>query len=86
MLLGIIIGGVVWLACSGIVLFWISDIDPTDRHQTKYRWVRVMMVVLGPLTIIGECVFLICALVCEVVSIPDIIENTRNALRSVWAK
>jgi hypothetical protein len=86
MLLGIIIGVVVWLACSGIVLFWISDIDRTDRHQTKYRWVRVTMVILGPVTIIGECIFFACALLWEQISIPDIIGNTRDALRSLWAK
>lgn len=74
----------IWLVCSGILLFFIGEISPKERNFTKPRWVRVLMVGFGPITIAVGFVAFVIGLIAEQISIPDIIDNTRDAWQQLW--
>lgn len=41
-----------WLLLSLLILMMLSWIKPADRTLTKWRWVRILMIIGGPVTIL----------------------------------
>ena len=58
-----------WLSVSTLILILVAGIRPEDRQWTKPKWVRVLMIVGGPLTLVPVAVYLF---VLVVISIPDL--------------
>jgi|GEM_PF-6369318 len=46
----------IWLLTAILVAMYLAEIRPQERRFTKPRWIRALMIFLGPFTVAIACV------------------------------